>query len=185
MRKALPALAALYAATAIVAVSVSASSSPIGAVFVPNPVQSTGDESLTDQKDSDAAVPANAYYTVRLTNLDGSGYLHGDYATVVSETGNPAYSAAGDFRYMRHADEFEQVMGYFWITEAPLPDRGRLRVTSRSARRAPSCRASRRRRAPAPPASTSCGRTHRAAATFASTGSRAAGRPSGREPFSD
>ncbi len=118
MRKAIPALAALCAATAIVAVSVSASSSPIGAVFVPNPVQSTGDESLTDQKDSDAAVPANAYYTVRLTNLDGSGYLHGDYATVVSETGNPAYSATGDFRYTRHADEFEQVMGYFWITEA-------------------------------------------------------------------
>ena len=27
-------------------------------VFVPNPVQSLGDESLTDQKDSDAAVPA-------------------------------------------------------------------------------------------------------------------------------
>jgi hypothetical protein len=34
-------------------------------VFVPNPVQSSGDESLTDQKDSDAAVPASAYYTSR------------------------------------------------------------------------------------------------------------------------
>jgi zinc metalloprotease ZmpB len=89
-----------------------------GSVFMPNPVQSTGDESLTDQKDSDAAVPASAYYTVPLTNLDGSGYLHGDFATVVSETGNPAYSATGTFTYTRHQDEFEQVMGYFWITEA-------------------------------------------------------------------
>src|SRR6187401_3618323 len=61
-------------------------------VFVPNPVQSLGNESLTDQKDSDAAVPAAAYHSVQLTNLDGSGFLHGDYATVKSETGNPAFS---------------------------------------------------------------------------------------------
>ena len=52
-------------------------------VFVPNPVQSTGDETLTDQKDSDAAVPASAYYRVTLTNLDGSGFLRGDWANVV------------------------------------------------------------------------------------------------------
>ena len=31
-----------------------------GSVFVSNPVQSLGDESLTDQKDADAAVPAAA-----------------------------------------------------------------------------------------------------------------------------
>jgi hypothetical protein len=89
-----------------------------GAVFVPNPVQSLGDESLTDQKDADAAVPAAAYHQVTLTNLDGSGFLHGDYATVVSETGNPAYSPTNTFSYTRHQDEFEQVMAYYWITEA-------------------------------------------------------------------
>ena len=49
-------------------------------VFVPNPVQSLGDESLTDQKDSDAAVPAAAYHAVQLTNLDGSGFLRGPSA---------------------------------------------------------------------------------------------------------
>lgn len=89
-----------------------------GSVFVPNPVQSLGDESLTDQKDSDAAVPAAAYHTVTLTNLDGSGYLRGDWANVVSETGNPAYSPTNTFVYTRHQDEFEQVMAYYWITEA-------------------------------------------------------------------
>jgi hypothetical protein len=89
-----------------------------GSVFVPNPVQSLGDESLTDQKDADAAVPAAAYHQVTLTNLDGSGFLHGDYATVVSETGNPAYSPTNTFSYTRHQDEFEQVMAYYWITEA-------------------------------------------------------------------
>jgi zinc metalloprotease ZmpB len=118
MKKLLPALAGLAVVAAVAASALGASPAPIGSVFVPNPVQSTGDESLTDQKDSDAAVPASAYTTVQLTNLDGSGYLHGDYATVVSETGNPAYSATGDFRYTRHADEFEQVMAYYWITAA-------------------------------------------------------------------
>ncbi len=89
-----------------------------GSVFVSNPVQSLGDESLTDQKDADAAVPAAAYHDVTLTNLDGSGRLSGDYARVVSETGDPAFSATNTFRYTRHQDEFEQVMAYYWVTEA-------------------------------------------------------------------
>ena len=89
-----------------------------GSVFVPNPVQSQGNESLADQKDADAAVPAAAYHDVTLTNLDGSGNLSGDYATVVSETGNPAFSPTNTFRYTRHQDEFEQVMAYYWVTEA-------------------------------------------------------------------
>ncbi|HET7758550.1 MAG TPA: hypothetical protein VFK62_01380 [Gaiellaceae bacterium] len=96
----------------------SGSSTGSGMVFVPNPVQSLGDESLTDQKDSDAAVPAAAYHAVQLTNLDGSGFLHGDYATVYSSTGNQAYSPTNTFAYTRHQDEFEQVMAYYWITQA-------------------------------------------------------------------
>ena len=90
----------------------------VGSVFVPNPVQSLGDQSLTDQKDADAAVPAAAYHRVTLTNLDGSGFLRGDWAAVVSETGNPAYSPTNTFSYTRHQDEFEQVMAYYWITES-------------------------------------------------------------------
>jgi hypothetical protein len=89
-----------------------------GSVFVTNPVQSLGDEFLTDGKDADSAVPAAAYHDVPLTHLDGTGHLSGDYATVVSETGNPAYSATGSFRFTRHQDEFEQVMAYYWVTEA-------------------------------------------------------------------
>ena len=96
----------------------SSATSGSGSVFVPNPVQSLGDESLTDQKDADSAVPAAAYHSVTLTNLDGSGFLRGDYANIVSETGNPAYSATRTFAYTRHQDEFEQVMAYYWITEA-------------------------------------------------------------------
>ena len=87
-------------------------------MFVPNPVQSLGIETLTDQKDSDAAVPVAAYHDATLTNLDGSGFLRGDYASIISETGNAAYSPTNTFRYTRHQDEFEQVMAYYWITEA-------------------------------------------------------------------
>jgi hypothetical protein len=94
------------------------SSTGSGTVFLPNPVQSLGDESLTDQKDSDAAVPAAAYHTVTLTNLDGSGFLRGAYANVYSSTGNLAFSPTNTFAYTRHQDEFEQVMTYYWITEA-------------------------------------------------------------------
>src|SRR5690349_14788482 len=112
----LVAVAGLVTATATgaAAASTSPGSTGIGAVFVPNPVQSLGDESLTDQKDADAAVPAAAYHEVTLTSLDGSGYLSGDYATIVSETGSPARSSTNTFRYTRDQDEFEQVMAYYW-----------------------------------------------------------------------
>jgi Zn-dependent metalloprotease len=116
-------LLVLVAAVALVAVAGAGKPGPgistgSAQVFVPNPVQSLGDESLTDQKDADSAVPAAAYHTVQLTNLDGSGFLNGDWATVVSETGNPAYSPTNTFAYTRSQDEFEQVMAYYWITEA-------------------------------------------------------------------
>ena len=111
-------LALLVATTATAAKPGPETSTGTAKVFVPNPVQSTGDESLTDQKDSDAAVPAAAYYAVTLTNLDGSGFLRGDWANVVSETGSPAYSPTNTFIYTRSQDEFEQVMAYYWITEA-------------------------------------------------------------------
>jgi hypothetical protein len=81
-------------------------------------VQSLGDESLTDQKDSDGAVPAAAYHAVTLTHLDGSGFLRGDYANVYSSTGNLAFSPNNTFAYTRSQDEFEQVMAYYWVTEA-------------------------------------------------------------------
>ena len=87
-------------------------------VFIPNPVQSSGNESLTDQKDSATAVPRGGYYEVTLTDLDGSGYLRGTWANVKSATGTPAYTTNGTYFYNRHDDQFEQVMSYFWGTEA-------------------------------------------------------------------
>ena len=89
-----------------------------GQVFFPNPVAQLQDQTLTDQNDADYAALQPAYVTRTLTNLDGSGFLSGDWAVVVSETGNPAYSPTNSFIYNRTQDEFEQVMAYYWITEA-------------------------------------------------------------------
>jgi len=89
-----------------------------GRVFFPNPVAQLQDQTLTDQKDADYAALQPAYRVRTLTNLDGSGFLSGDWAVVVSETGNPAYSPTNSFLYNRSQDEFEQVMAYYWITEA-------------------------------------------------------------------
>ncbi|MCP2340478.1 M4 family metallopeptidase [Actinomadura rupiterrae] len=89
-----------------------------GQVFMVNPVQSSGNEDLADGKDAASAVPISAYAKVALRNLDGSGYLSGRWAAVRSETGAPAYSTTGDFRYTRDVDQFEQVMAYFWVNEA-------------------------------------------------------------------
>jgi len=89
-----------------------------GRVFAPNPVATLQDQSLTDQKDADYAALQSAYRIVTLTDLDGSGYLSGRWANIRSETGDPAYSSTNSFLYGRHDDRFEQVMAYYWVTEA-------------------------------------------------------------------
>ena len=113
--------AALVAATAQPAAAGkpgSGSTTGTGRVFMVNPVQSSGNQTLTDMKDSDAAVPSSQYATVQLRNLDGSGYLRGKWANVQSATGTPAFSTTNTFDYTRHDDQFEQVMGYFWVNQA-------------------------------------------------------------------
>src|SRR5215510_9340065 len=124
IRSFLPAGLILMVLLLITAVGVSAgnggpgTSTGTGQVFFPNPVASLQDQSLTDQKDANYPALQPAYKTVTLTNLDGSGYLHGDWATVVSETGDPAFSSTNTFIYTRNDDRFEQVMAYYWITRA-------------------------------------------------------------------
>jgi len=118
LRVLIGAVALATAALASGGLASSTSSTGTGSVFASNPVQSLGDESLTDQKDSDEAVPAAAYHPVQLTNLDGTGYLQGDYANVYSSTGSRAFSPMNTFTYTRHQDQFEQVMAYYWITQA-------------------------------------------------------------------
>jgi hypothetical protein len=86
----IPLFAAAAAWNVVAAGKPGGSATASATAFLPNPVADLGDQSLTDQKDADYAALAPAYHPVTLTNLDGSGYLRGDWAFVVSETGNPA-----------------------------------------------------------------------------------------------
>ncbi len=94
-------------------------SSATGTVFYPNPVQQLGNESLIDNKDADSPVFAAAYHQVTLTRLAGSGTLTGAYVRVKSATGKAAVAIDGAFpAYHRDSDQFEQVMGYYWVNTA-------------------------------------------------------------------
>jgi hypothetical protein len=110
--------AALTATPTEAAKPPSGSSTGIGNVFMVNPVQSSGDQSLRDDKDSATAVPASEYAAVELRNLDGSGFLSGAWVNVRSTTGNQAHSDSNAFFFDRRQDEFEQVMAYFWVNQA-------------------------------------------------------------------
>ena len=88
-------------------------------VFFPNPVTQTGNESLTDSNDADLPAFAPAYKLVTLEHLDGSGGLTGKYVVVKSNTGKAATATNGAFpAFHRDVDQFEQVMGYYWVDRA-------------------------------------------------------------------
>jgi zinc metalloprotease ZmpB len=122
MRRAPVAAVAASLALAVLAPAVPAASIAPAQVFAPNPVADLGIQTLTDQKDADyfSADPVlrKAYRRVTLTDLDGSGTLTGAYAKVLSETGKAATGTS--FIFTRDQDQFEQVMGYYWITRAQL-----------------------------------------------------------------
>jgi Fungalysin metallopeptidase (M36) len=116
------ALALAASAPAVAAPKPAGGSTAPGQVFAPNPVADLGIQTLTDQKDADyfSADPvlARAYHRVTLTDLDGTGALSGTYAKVISETGKAAANTGSGFVYTRDQDQFEQTMGYYWITQA-------------------------------------------------------------------
>jgi Zn-dependent metalloprotease len=89
-----------------------------GKVFDPNPVADLQAQKLVDRNDQNGAVPDVAYSDVKLTNLDGSGFLSGDFAKIVDPRNRQAHSATNTFVYLRQDDFFEQVMAYYHITEA-------------------------------------------------------------------
>ncbi|MGI8708715.1 MAG: M36 family metallopeptidase [Actinomycetota bacterium] len=118
MRRLIAGIVVSIIGLALLAPAAGATATGSGRVFFPNPVASLQRQDLTDRKDADYADLQAAYRIVALTNLDGSGYLRGDWANVRSETGKPAFSSSLTFNYNRSEDQFEQVMGYYWVTEA-------------------------------------------------------------------
>jgi hypothetical protein len=89
-------------------------------VFMTNPVASSGNPNLHDNKDRDSFALNSQRVTVELVGLDGSGFLRGRWATIVSSTGDPAFETDCTYFYTRHDDRFEQVMAYYWVTRSQL-----------------------------------------------------------------
>ena len=113
-------IAAVAAALAVAAPAVAATAP--AQVFAPNPVADLGIQTLTDQKDADffSADPVlrRAYHRVTLTDLNSPAALSGTFVTVKSETGPAAANTGSGFIFTRDQDQFEQVMAYYWITQA-------------------------------------------------------------------
>jgi Zn-dependent metalloprotease len=88
-----------------------------GQVFRINAIVATHNNSLRDDNDSAAAVPASAYSLVTLLGLDNSGNLDGVYASS-SKTKKRAFSAGNSFIFDRSNDGFSETMGYYYIDYA-------------------------------------------------------------------
>jgi fungalysin metallopeptidase (M36) len=114
--------AALVTALALTVSPAAGAATAPAQVFAPNPVADLGIQTLTDQKDADyfSADPAlrRAYHGVTLTDLTSPTALSGAYVAVKSETGPAAANTGAGFIFTRDQDQFEQVMAYYWITQA-------------------------------------------------------------------
>jgi hypothetical protein len=89
-------------------------------VFFPNPVVTSGNLALTDEKDADYPALNDERVPVLLTNLDGTGNLCGAWACITNSTKSGAFETDGTYDYTRHDERFEQVMAYYWVTQSQL-----------------------------------------------------------------
>lgn len=80
-----------------------------GRIFMPNPVVSLKNIKLTPEN-----IPEEAYTTVTLKDLDGSGFLRGEYVDT-ENTPNRAYETSLLFYYKRGDSRFCEVMVYYHI----------------------------------------------------------------------
>lgn len=88
-----------------------------GQVYNVNAIVATRDNSLRDNNDSAAAVPATAYRLVTLEGLLGNGFLDGTYASS-SKTKKRGFDAGNNFIFDRSSDAFSETMGYYYIDYA-------------------------------------------------------------------
>lgn len=81
-------------------------------VFDPNPVHSTRDTRLADDRDRDSQTLTDARVLVELRNLDGSGLLRGTWVDL-TPTPERAFRNDLDWRHVTRADpDFEQLVCY-------------------------------------------------------------------------
>lgn len=84
-------------------------------VFFPNPMVVLHDTALT----ANQSLPATAYRSVVLPDLDGSGYLNGPYVTTAATSAAARlYRPSGDFSVARGTSGFLEAMAYYHIDAA-------------------------------------------------------------------
>lgn len=88
-----------------------------GQVFLVNAIVATHNNGLRDNVDAASAVPSNAYRSVSLLELDGSGFLDGPYASSIASK-RRAFSASQTFVFDRDSDGFSEAMGYYYLDYA-------------------------------------------------------------------
>ncbi len=87
-----------------------------GMVFLPNPVQTSGNAGLSDNNDADSDTLTNQRVAVKLKDLDGTGFLQGPFCTTEPTALQPrAEQQDLNFNYTRSDDRFEEVMCYYHI----------------------------------------------------------------------
>jgi hypothetical protein len=86
-----------------------------GLVYLPNPVATTGDVTLTDDDDQTSPELDAARVQVPLLHLDGSGDLRGDFVDVQPGVGTRVHQPGLDFVFDRSQPGFEEVNAYHAI----------------------------------------------------------------------
>ncbi len=86
-----------------------------GMVFLPNPMTSTGDLSMTDNNDATTPALDAARIAVTLPRLDGTGLLKGDFVDVRNKDNTRVSKPDLNFDFDRSQDEFEEVNAYYQI----------------------------------------------------------------------
>jgi Zn-dependent metalloprotease len=85
-----------------------------GQVFRVNAVVATQNNALRDNNNAASAVPSNAYMSVTLPGLAGTGVLDGQYASS-RRTKKRATNANNIFNFDRSSDGFSETMSYYYI----------------------------------------------------------------------
>ncbi len=93
-----------------------------GYVFDPNPVVTSGNNTLRDNNNSDSDILTQQRFNRTLRDLDGSGNLTGSYVDLTAPGISGGYKSAGlaneatqHFNYTRSDDRFEEVNVYYHI----------------------------------------------------------------------
>ena len=95
----------------------------VGQVFDPDPESTMNNPNLPDGGDSDAGIPAGAYFTRTLYDLNaaqgGLYYLQGPWARMIDfespTIAPPGVADPNTFIWTRSPDQFENVTCYYWI----------------------------------------------------------------------